>query len=789
MRFEEFCLRIPDGEFRMRFHERLTVVAGIGSIERDELLDSVLGALTGSLADTRFTYVDELGQVVAVEQGENGTTFGYPATGGPAKALLEELDIDLPELRKLLRVDGTDLGVRPGADQSDGHPELRDARATLAAITEELQTALAARQTAEVMREELADIEERIRRAEEGKARRAYARVLAELERVRAEASALRGGSQSTTTDRMLIERSDGIRVLSKRWHDAADRLLVASDAFGNREPLDDDTLAQTIAMPDIVPADLDHLAERYTQAAEERKALLDRLQAVAAETLPEPSHPLVAELARIDQDRLWVANRRVREAGGAVELATMALTASVGPEEMERLVQALESAHSDYTIAESEVESLRKKGLIGSVGAGAIGIGMLPFLPIVAPVALGGAAAAAAWGVLRPKRRLAEAEKREQEALDRLGVPTYLSFHMRRLDIMVDPLARDRVEQAMLEHRLAEIQWRELAGDISVDDAAALEDETRSYTDAMSAVEGVADELNRLNRRLREIVEPQLEEARTALVAAGRPYGIDDADLAAELIRLQVELGRTARLQQELIDAQVTAREAERALTEGLMNVGFADGDLASRLGAFEWALARAAERVEARKAARSLEEIDHDLRRLEADAEKLRRPEWSNVSPAEADEPELDDLKARRESLAGSYQAANTIVPDVERLNDRHRAVSRRVDVLEAELRQQGVLDTGPADQVQQFLLARLAAARRGPGGVSLPVVLDDPLRLVDSERKYELLELTTRLAERVQLIYLTDDPDVALWARRQAGTGSLTLLEPAAEETAAA
>jgi uncharacterized protein YhaN len=65
--------------------------------------------------------------------------------------------------------------------------------------------------------------------------------------------------------------------------------------------------------------------------------------------------------------------------------------------------------------------------------------------------------------------------------------------------------------------------------------------------------------------------------------------------------------------------------------------------------------------------------------------------------------------------------------------------------------------------------------------PHGELLPLLLDDPFSRLHGEGKWEVLEVIDRLAEQAQMIYLTDDTDVVLWARRKAATGSLRLLEP--------
>jgi hypothetical protein len=89
--------------------------------------------------------------------------------------------------------------------------------------------------------------------------------------------------------------------------------------------------------------------------------------------------------------------------------------------------------------------------------------------------------------------------------------------------------------------------------------------------------------------------------------------------------------------------------------------------------------------------------------------------------------------------------------------------------------------VVDDSDGD-LAQALLARLSDVRNlGPGGESFPLILDDPLRDVPAAQKPALLELLVRASLGQQLIYLTEDDAVAAWARLEALTGELTVLEP--------
>jgi hypothetical protein len=90
--------------------------------------------------------------------------------------------------------------------------------------------------------------------------------------------------------------------------------------------------------------------------------------------------------------------------------------------------------------------------------------------------------------------------------------------------------------------------------------------------------------------------------------------------------------------------------------------------------------------------------------------------------------------------------------------------------------------VIDDAESD-LAQALLRRLAEVRTlGPGGESFPLILDDPLRDLSANQKPALLELLVRASQGQQLVYLTEDDAVAAWARLEALTGELTVLEPA-------
>jgi hypothetical protein len=90
-------------------------------------------------------------------------------------------------------------------------------------------------------------------------------------------------------------------------------------------------------------------------------------------------------------------------------------------------------------------------------------------------------------------------------------------------------------------------------------------------------------------------------------------------------------------------------------------------------------------------------------------------------------------------------------------------------------------------PAD-LAHALVARLAELRNaGPGGQSLPLILDEPLNGVEPSVKQWMLELVGRSAGTPQVVYLTEDEDVAAWARMEAVAGHLAVIEPSPEHEA--
>jgi len=95
-------------------------------------------------------------------------------------------------------------------------------------------------------------------------------------------------------------------------------------------------------------------------------------------------------------------------------------------------------------------------------------------------------------------------------------------------------------------------------------------------------------------------------------------------------------------------------------------------------------------------------------------------------------------------------------------------------------------GNSDTDRGTALADALVARLATVRHiGPSNESLPLILDDALNGLDATLKAPLLELLVRASEDQQIVFMTEDIDVTEWARLEAMTGAVAILEPSPDD----
>lgn len=153
------------------------------------------------------------------------------------------------------------------------------------------------------------------------------------------------------------------------------------------------------------------------------------------------------------------------------------------------------------------------------------------------------------------------------------------------------------------------------------------------------------------------------------------------------------------------------------------------------------------------------------------------------------------MDDTEARRRrlALAEDHRAAavrwTRVAGDisVEWALAHHEEIETAAR-LRRELATLGqISSTAPAlddetTALAQSLISHLGRLRTiGSGGESMPLVLDDPFTDVAPSTKLTLMELLARTAGSPQVILLTDQDEVATWARLEALTGEVALVEP--------
>ncbi len=639
MRLQQLALRVSGEGQRLRFHERLTVISGLSTSDRQGVVEVVLGTLASeATVSSELALVGPDGQRVTVDQTAEGTFHVFHDDGTPAIAPSQTLRLSVHELFALMYVDGRQLGI---LHQGAGEPrELAEARASLASLSDQLAAAQIARDAAEGFRLELKAIDDEIRQIDTGRPRRRYARMLQELEALRAEQAAVTAGPEEAEADRVLASHLALLRPVAGRWREALRHRSDALGAFGlDRVRLDRHTMAGALQVPDQAPIDLDQLVDDLAAAEAQRATLSARLAGMMASHLESPSHPDIARLARADQAGLWQVAERAISAATRLEAESIRLGGLVAEADgtTPALVQEIESAHAAVELA-TEVLEKRRMGAVAAGGAAALGAMALPLMPFVAPLALAGSAAAAYWSVFAPRHQLAEAQGWETDALIRAGVPSYLSFHLRRMEALSDPSLRSSLERAADEHRRAMADWRLLAGEMSPFEAATLEDEVRAYAASVDALDGLGDDIEQARRRLSEEVEPHVERAREALLAVCRPFGVEHPTLAADLVRQLCEVARVARLQETVEAAEHEEIEARGVVDDLLVRLGHGEGELAGRLTAFELRATAAEVRVRARTKGRSAEDIGREIEHLEELAKSEHRAEFG-YSFTEAD------------------------------------------------------------------------------------------------------------------------------------------------------
>jgi hypothetical protein len=439
-----------------------------------------------------------------------------------------------------------------------------------------------------------------------------------------------------------------------------------------------------------------------------------------------------------------------------------------------------------------------------------------------------------------RAQRRVDALRADESAILDELDLTSYSDYLMGSSLLHVDPVKEAALDAARAELSAAEDAWQLLSSEAETELVRA---------ERMEHRRGRIDEARRLLGRpvpsgalvaeLRELrvgAEPppaMLDDLRAALDQAGVAVGDEDLDreelvLLAEAWLAEVDdaAAREAALRDDLTRLQ-DERSAARAAVDAAVLPPATPAEPVSdeahdeRLAAARDRVAEAEDRHLAHLAVeREVATLAEELAEAEA-AERVARDDAAQADAAIAAAVAAEDAAAAAHARAAEEladaQAALAAGPARTAPEDDGRreaasllaaaeavhagAVARAGEAatllasLEEERRAAAAAPLAEAseeaapvlasEEIEWYLLARLAAQRSLSLGGSLPLLLDDALTGLGDADIDHVLGRLERMADAVQVIVVSDDPAVASWAGR-AGADRAAVVRPEASST---
>jgi hypothetical protein len=356
-----------------------------------------------------------------------------------------------------------------------------------------------------------------------------------------------------------------------------------------------------------------------------------------------------------------------------------------------------------------------------------------------------------------RGRKGLDAAMAREQEILDRVGFPTWSSYIMGADLLSIDPAAEERLEAAQHQVERAEANWAQITEMIEADP------EHRALLDRLEAVHLEAFDLlggnepDDLEAALRDHKEPKREVSVDDLVDA----------LVYQLELVGLSLGESPSIDRTVVVADAFLAEA---------------GGINQRVAELEG---------ERRSAAEAMAAIQSQLDKLpgETEASSGFIDLTATADTVEVSDEELAELERELGEAADAVSATAEQLEAREALVDAatqvHAVATSKLMKIAGELAEQQYgkpvpvssasgfqvpVDVEDADEqghIEFYLLARLAALRNVSFAGSVPLVVDDALTAAPAEDLHDLLVKLERMADAVQIIYLSDDPHVTNWA----------------------
>src|SRR3546814_7484588 len=104
-------MTIQGEELRLRFHPALTILGGLGPEDRDAFADSLMSALSAGPETSALRYVDSTGRSATLVCRGGQASARYDDDGSPAPTPVGSVAASAAELRSLMLVHASELGV------------------------------------------------------------------------------------------------------------------------------------------------------------------------------------------------------------------------------------------------------------------------------------------------------------------------------------------------------------------------------------------------------------------------------------------------------------------------------------------------------------------------------------------------------------------------------------------------------------------------------------------------------------------------------------------------------
>ncbi|MEZ5380872.1 MAG: hypothetical protein R2754_03650 [Microthrixaceae bacterium] len=357
----------------------------------------------------------------------------------------------------------------------------------------------------------------------------------------------------------------------------------------------------------------------------------------------------------------------------------------------------------------------------------------------------------------LGKSRRMTSLKHRQDELLDQLG---FVSWQAYLLGVTDDPTALERQQR----HREARAALAEAEGMVHQTNAARRND---------PVVKASQDEVDRLSEQARQLLGrdvTDLEGALRSRTIEAQAEGVDQA--AQQLSRALAVVGvQPAGSPAELEGQARTWLVARERLTEELE-------ERDEELVALRTERKLLGERIARLTAAASQQQPEAAFESELAEAQDRIARAGERLSSHRDAVARLSELRARDELLRGHHDELTRQLQERERLVAHAAEVRHEIRTRLSQLEEQVQLrvTNGAPDRrqagdgpgaVEWYVLARLAQQRSVSYAGSVPMVVDDAFAGREFGDLGSVLGRLERMAEAVQVIWLTDDSGVRRWA----------------------